>query len=102
MTDSEEKYEFSTDAEKIPGRVRQHPGNPSGAAEEFIAEWDGNRVFWRGDPYKWTGDHWQMETWPDVEAEINNEPRASVCWSVPKKGEEPRLVAWSPNNACVV
>lgn len=96
MTKAEEFAEILAEA-GAGGQVREHPGNPSGVAEEFIREWAGRRCVWRGDFYRYTGTHWEKEEWADVKAEINNELRASVYWKVGKDGES-RLIEWNPNN----
>lgn len=97
MTDKADQFEEILAKAGAGGQVREHPGNPSGVAEEFIREWDGHRCVWRGDFYKYTGTHWEREEWTDVKAEVNNELRASVYWKTGKDGE-PRMIEWNPNN----
>lgn len=96
MSKAEEFEEILAEA-GAGGKVRENPGNPSGVAEEFIQEWNGRRVVWRGDFYSYTGTHWEVEDWADVKAEINNELRASVYWKIGADGKS-RLIEWNPNN----
>lgn len=79
------------------GKVRAHPGDPSSVALEFLEDWQGRRLMWRGDFYRYTGTHWEKEEWMDVKAEVNHELKDSVYWKTGKDGE-PRMVAWNPNN----
>lgn len=79
------------------GQVLEHPGNPSEVAEQFIQDWGGKRVVWRGDFYHYTGTHWEKEDWADVKAEVNNQLCSSVYWKTGQDGKA-RLNKWNPNN----
>lgn len=94
MTD---EYQFSVDAERLVGKVRASPGNPYDAAAEFIAEWMGERLVWRGDFYDYTGSHWAIKDEDDVMSEINRELGGSITEMI--KDGKSRMVKWSPNNS---
>lgn len=92
-----EREEYTFDVGDLVGKVRASPGNPYDAAAEFIAEWMGERLVWRGDFYDYTGSHWAIQDEADVMSEINRELGGSIT-EVIKDGKS-RMVKWSPNNS---
>lgn len=93
------EYDFDQEMVKsgiLDGRIHSHPDNPAAVAEEIISDWDGKRVSWRGDFYRYTGTRWELENNEDVLREVNNGLRASLYHKIGQDGQ-PRLVAWSPN-----
>jgi putative DNA primase/helicase len=96
MTEKDE-YKFTMDADKLIGKVRSSPGNPYDVAAEFIAEWMGERLVWRGDFYDYTGSHWAIKDTEDIMSEINRELGGSIT-EIIKDGKS-RMVKWSPNNS---
>lgn len=95
--EAEDAFDQIMEREGLAGKVREHPGNPSAVAAEFIEEWAGDRVCWRGDFYHWNGSFWEKEEWQELLADINRELMASVYWQA-RDNKDPVKMPWSPNN----
>lgn len=80
------------------GRNRKNPGNPYGVAQEFIAEWLGERLVWRGNFYKYAGSHWAIEDTNDVMVEVNRELGGSTYEKYDPVKDRTITLDWSPNN----
>lgn len=95
MTDKEE-YVYQNANDTVQGRCRPDPGAPSEVAAEFVAEWIGERLVWRGDFYTYTGTRWAKEDERDVMGEINRELMDSYYqkWVKDAWKDYP----WHPNN----
>lgn len=78
------------------------PGQPLAVARQLLSSiprTDGrlHRTWWRGDFYRWTGAHWEVEETPEVEQWLYRETGDAVYLTPAKKeGEEPVPVAWAP------
>lgn len=96
MSDDKGEYLFELKEGDKRGKLRSAPGVPYDVAQEFIAEWMGERLVWRGNFYKYARTHWVMEDTQDVMSEINRELGNSYF----QKWVKDRYVdyAWSPNN----
>jgi hypothetical protein len=98
MSDDQGEYEYISRAgssQAAAGTLRPHPGNPSGVAEQFRAEWEEkglHRRVWRGDFYRHLGTHWESEDVQDIMAEVNDELRFSHYeeWNAKKERMETR------------
>lgn len=95
--EAEDAFDQIMEREGLAGQVREHPGNPSAVAAEFVEEWAGERVCWRNDFYHWNGSFWEKENWGELKAQINRELMASVYWQA-RDNKDPIKMAWSPNN----
>lgn len=96
--DEKEEYVYKTADPAMNGTVRANPGTPSLVAQEFIAEWDGKRLVWRGDFYRWGKTHWALENIDDVMAEVNRELMYSVFEKWDPKTESFKQMEWNPTN----
>lgn len=83
----------------LSGKVRSNPENPSAVAEEFVAEWNDERVHWRDEFYHWNGSYWERENWGDLQATLNHELKSSRFVMYTKEKPEGREMPWSPNNS---
>lgn len=91
-------YMFEVDPDKmIDGATRTGPFNLSAVAAEFVVEWVGERVHWRGHFYKYDGSRWVQEDDGDVMRDINQELMTSVYWKKDKESGKDKLLLWQPH-----
>lgn len=83
------------------GKLRKGPFDPAGCAQEFIAEWMGERLTWRENFFGYTGTHWKIENHMDVMAMVNRELMDSVWERWDKKKDMMVKVPWTLNNAAL-